>query len=282
MTAFNVYRREVGDPNSPVAIAIGLTSMSYSDGTAEEDKIYLYSIGAVRSGLEKISNEVTVSTLANDPHWGSVTLLVDAESGFIKDWSLQNRSLDITNASVYNLNDPNNMYEKCFRFGGGRALVASTTTSYLATNDFTAETLADLSSINPGGTRIFCTGDYSGNTDGGGFQLVAHDGYMVLFLYRYGIVNALTSFGYITINKISHITLMRKNQIFYVFVDGVLVGQSTSTYDYYSVWRKDFYIGADINKDYAIQGSILSFRLTEGISRYPITGFTPPIKFPNF
>lgn len=60
MTTFNVYRRESNDINPPVAIATGLTSMSYSDDTAEVGKTYLYSVGAVKNGLEKISEEKTV------------------------------------------------------------------------------------------------------------------------------------------------------------------------------------------------------------------------------
>lgn len=57
MTTFNVYRRESSDINPPVAIATGLTSMSYSDNTAESEKAYLYSVGAVKGGFEKISQE---------------------------------------------------------------------------------------------------------------------------------------------------------------------------------------------------------------------------------
>lgn len=57
MTTFNVYRRESNDTNPPVAIATGLTSMSYSDSTAVKGESYLYSIGAVKSGFEKISEE---------------------------------------------------------------------------------------------------------------------------------------------------------------------------------------------------------------------------------
>lgn len=60
MTTFNVYRRESNDTNPPVAIATGLTSTSYSDDTAEVGKTYVYSVGAVKSGFEKVSSEKTV------------------------------------------------------------------------------------------------------------------------------------------------------------------------------------------------------------------------------
>lgn len=65
MTTFNVYRRESNDTNPPVAIATGLTSMSYSDGTAEKGKTYLYSVGAVKSGFEEISEEISILAGAN-------------------------------------------------------------------------------------------------------------------------------------------------------------------------------------------------------------------------
>lgn len=60
MTTFNVYRRESNDSNPPVAIATGLTSMSYSDNTAESEKAYLYSVGAIKGGFEKVSDELYV------------------------------------------------------------------------------------------------------------------------------------------------------------------------------------------------------------------------------
>lgn len=62
MTTFNIYRRESSDINPPVAIATGLTSMFYSDATASEGKTYLYSVGAIKNGFEKISSEVLVKT----------------------------------------------------------------------------------------------------------------------------------------------------------------------------------------------------------------------------
>lgn len=61
MTTFNVYRREVGDIDPPVAIATGLTSKSYHDTTVEAGKQYLYSVGVVVSSVEKVSDEISVA-----------------------------------------------------------------------------------------------------------------------------------------------------------------------------------------------------------------------------
>lgn len=59
-TNFNVYRREVGDTNPPVAIATGLTAKEHSDTTAVRGKSYLYSVGVVVNSVEKISDEISV------------------------------------------------------------------------------------------------------------------------------------------------------------------------------------------------------------------------------
>lgn len=60
MTTYNVYRRELGDNNTPTVIATGLTSKSHQDATVTRGKSYLYSVGAVKGTLEKISDEIQV------------------------------------------------------------------------------------------------------------------------------------------------------------------------------------------------------------------------------
>lgn len=57
MTTYNIYRREDGDTNQPVAIATGVTSKNYSDTTATRGRYYLYSVGAVKNSVEKVSDE---------------------------------------------------------------------------------------------------------------------------------------------------------------------------------------------------------------------------------
>jgi hypothetical protein len=81
MATFNVYRKEVGDTNPPVAIATGLTSKAYSDSTAVSGKSYLYSVGAVVNSIEKISSELLVKTITGVS--GFLADLFDAsEKGF--------------------------------------------------------------------------------------------------------------------------------------------------------------------------------------------------------
>jgi len=58
MTTYNVYRRNTVS-DVPVAIATELTSKSYSDTTAIKGITYLYSVGAVKNGIEKVSDEIS-------------------------------------------------------------------------------------------------------------------------------------------------------------------------------------------------------------------------------
>lgn len=60
---FNVYRREKGDINPPVAIATGLTSKNFTDDTIAVNKEYLYSIGATDGTSKKVGDEIEVSTI---------------------------------------------------------------------------------------------------------------------------------------------------------------------------------------------------------------------------
>ena len=92
MTTFNVYRRKVGDTNPPVAIATGLTSKEYSDVTAEAGKSYLYSVGVVKNGIEKISDEISIYA-GGDEFFNNVDLLIFADSTAFTDYSSKLRTI---------------------------------------------------------------------------------------------------------------------------------------------------------------------------------------------
>lgn len=62
---FNVYRREKGDPNPPVAIVAGLTSKNFADDTVVKGTTYMYSIGATDGTTEKVSSEIEVLAKVN-------------------------------------------------------------------------------------------------------------------------------------------------------------------------------------------------------------------------
>lgn len=82
MTTFNVYRRDTSE-DPLVAIATGVEVTNYVDATAVEGRTYLYSIGALKDGHEKISHEILVSTV-NHP---VLSLFKNAEKGLWLDFS---------------------------------------------------------------------------------------------------------------------------------------------------------------------------------------------------
>jgi hypothetical protein len=51
----------------PIAISTGIATNSYSDNTATEGNTYYYRVGAVKDGIEKISNEIEVTMNSFSP-----------------------------------------------------------------------------------------------------------------------------------------------------------------------------------------------------------------------
>lgn len=82
MTTFTVYRRDT-EEDIPVAIATGIEIKNYVDLTAAVDRTYLYSIGALKDGHEKISHEILVSTVKHPV----LSLFKNAEKGLWLDFS---------------------------------------------------------------------------------------------------------------------------------------------------------------------------------------------------
>lgn len=81
MATFNVYRKEVSDTNSPTLIASDLTTTEYIDSTAVAGKTYVYIVGAVVNSIEKLSDEITVSTVV-DTNASAALSLLNFENSF--------------------------------------------------------------------------------------------------------------------------------------------------------------------------------------------------------
>ena len=74
------------------------------------------------------------------------------------------------------------------------------------------------------------------------------------------------------LNEWTHVALIRKNNIKYLLVDGVVFGSSSSTNE--SIIAH-MYVG-NYNTLYGICAHINSFRMTRSVARYNVAGFTPP------
>ncbi|MCG2575348.1 hypothetical protein LVY74_17600, partial [Acinetobacter sp. ME22] len=99
MTTFNIYRRDtVNDP--VVAIATGLTSKNYSDSSVTEGATYLYQIGAVKDGVEKLSAEISVAATNNDPYFNLVDSLIFADASSFPSTAIVDSSTNARSITV--------------------------------------------------------------------------------------------------------------------------------------------------------------------------------------
>lgn len=136
MTTYNIYQRETLD-QQPVQIATGLTSKNFSVTGLLKGKRYLFSVGAVKSGFEKISTEQVF--LAGTP-WtptnltNAVKLWVSSDS-VIADSSNRISQLTDKSGNNYHFTQSNDSYkpvlaivdgDPVIRFDGSNDYVNST------------------------------------------------------------------------------------------------------------------------------------------------------------
>lgn len=94
----NYYRSESHMDTSamPAATATGIEGLSYSDTTAEANKDYFVRFGSMKNSIEKLSDEVIVSTFPKVPAENIVTLL-----------NFENGLVDATGKRIWTSSDAN-------------------------------------------------------------------------------------------------------------------------------------------------------------------------------
>lgn len=271
MTTFNVYRRESNDTNPPVAIATGLTSMSYSDVTAVAGTTYLYSVGAVKSGFEEISAEVSI--LAGGDVYIDFVEFIIRQSDPTKNVSRDFKDVSPKNLTITGVGNPlilNPLHKSpCVVIENYAKF--STSIPALGVSDFTIE--LDFASIGGGianGRMLSITN--SGETGSIIINKNSTEISGISVMINNGGWNTIISSAQTISSVFKRIILQRKNGIFYLFFDGDLVGQS-SAYAGFSITNTSFfYNGWHTTGDYA-NGVFGECRITNGIARYPTQDF---------
>lgn len=281
---FNIYRstNPMDTSNLPTPIATNISEKNYIDSNLAYGTTYYYRIGSIKGSAHKISDEVLIFA-GNDQYFNFVDLLIFADQMPIVDMSTQNRV--ITNSNVVLVDESvitPKFDNKSMYFNNPSYVRASLNT--LGLNDFTAEFYLNYSSLPSGYTfcRLFSLGStfaglgnilISSEVKTGtkpSIQLNVYDG-------GWAEVKKVDAFNF---NTWTHICLMRKDGIFYMFVDGILV-LSISNRTFVPI-QNTAYLGADATNTGGLKGYINSFRFTNGVARYSTSGFTPPIsKFTN-
>jgi len=259
--------------NLPVPKAIiAADAIGYIDTDIVIDQSYYIRIGSVKNGIEKISNEIHVITA--DIYFNSVDLLLiaDQENGtsLLRDYSIKNRS--VTTIGIRQARPKFN--KSCCYFSQGDSF--SATISTLGISDFTIESwFAPNDDLSEGWCRLFQIG-----VEGAGYiSLFRNDSTSPMTYTLHARDASNTSLSLITTSPLhsksysyNHICVMRKNGIFYLFIDGVLAG-SNANYVSLSINLNTLYLLRSATRHY--MSAILDSFAVSKVARYEVTGFTP-------
>ena len=106
MTTYNIYQRETLDEPKTL-VASGVTDKSYSVSGLAKGKKYLFSVGVVKNGIEKVSNEKVILFGQEWTPSGIAKLWIDAEHVVVNESNQISLATDMS-ISGFNLSQANN------------------------------------------------------------------------------------------------------------------------------------------------------------------------------
>lgn len=247
-----------------------------TDTAIEVGKTYYVAVGAVKNGIEKLSEIKPFDALIDD-----VDLLIFADSPTfpstnIVDSSKFSRAITKQgNISIINTIDK--LYDDGWIYFDGVNDNLSASISQLGTSDFTFECFIVQDLVNS-------------KSYGRLMQIGKNNALGSILLYRQDVSNPATltvalgngsDYYYAVVgtktlqNSIpNHICLMRKSGIFYLFINGDLDG-SNNSHQTFSISNNPIFIGSNTDGIEEFSGYFSSIRLTK-FARYNTSGFTPP------
>ena len=131
---------------------------------------------------------------------------------------------------------------------------------------------------------VYCTNVSAFNVllgrrrDSGQFMLNVDGGNLVFWSFNgTSATTRLSVASGMVNNTVHHVAVIRSGTTYYGFVDGVLKGSNSSGAGTISTNSTDLYIGqSDTNSSRYWRGSVNWVRITMGVPRYTLSGFTPP------
>lgn len=231
-----------------------------------------YDVNGFDLPTEDFAEDTTKDTMYNN-----VDVLIKSKNGVIKDFSKNNRTINQVTINKYIKNN-----SSVYLNATGHISVPINT---LGTSDFTLEGYFNLPSTQIDWARLF---QINNNAIQGGLWLFVKAN--TLKLQAQGYLSSNRSYfdlgKYSTldlnINEWNHICMMRRNGIFYIYINGVL--QSTSSINKtYSIEGNTLFIGSNSNNNTgeAFKGNFGGARLSYKVC-YDIEGFEPPKRFPIY
>lgn len=278
---FSVIRSEapIDKSSMPAAIATNLKTMFYLDDSIELGKTYYYIVIAHRGAYQELSDEVFSYTGYGDPFYNQTTIVIEAKPTNNLDYSTVVSNQAYTPATI---NLSGNGYSAKPLLDGDRWIKISqgyirADIPKLGVEDFTLE--------------IKCIPINNGSYQWGRvFQIGRNGSYGGFVLARFNLENPMrltceTTGSPIYLNfynnpahtlqegKYVHICVMRKDGIFYSFIDGVLkAAASDPNAKTYSIDQTVLSIGDNLSNGERLNLVIGSMRLSTS-AIYPTEGF---------
>ena len=264
--SFDVIRSDAPmDINAlPSPIATNLPTMYHVDTTVVDGATYYYRVVAWRDAVSKVSGEIKVKASTGDEYWSNVVSLLHFDGNLTDEkgtvWSSGGSSFvfddDINRTVVEILNGH-----------------VSTNTSFdIGTGDATIELFVKRFTTSQ--SLIYFSGDYRLN-------IAINPGVTAtVYLDEEGVKRFFTSPGTVENNKWSHVAVVRKDGVLYLYLNGVYQNQ----YGYTATLTGNggHRIGGKFNNQYPFSGRVRDFRITKGVARYT-ENFTPPdTPFPSY
>lgn len=213
----------------------------------------------------------------NDPYWTSVVSLLHFDGADGSTTFTDEKGKTWTPTGTAQLDTAQAMFGPSSLLlsgsGGTRLSSASTSTDFNPDTDYTAECWIRPSAVSNNAVFTFGTSNTARIT-------VGISNTLGLYLYTAnGAAAVRISGGTISTGVWRHVALTRASGTWYLFLNGTLLGTSSTTIS--PIGALSAYIGAGAVADTLFAGHIDELRLTKGVARYT-SGFTPSGPFPNF
>lgn len=200
-------------------------------------------------------------------------LIADTEQNSYKDWSLNARNV----TKQYQVSIQQLEGKPAFKFSGddyttnnrinGRII---TSVAPFGTADYTLELWGAYTPQMEGGARFFELGNSDSNRTTILPRLGIYDG--TVLVNNQGIGDVLYDYND---SVLRHYCLMRKNNVTYYFVNGILLMSSNAVLN---MTQTQMTLGTAWSFNGGLQGYIQQFRVTK-LARYDVGGFTPDAEF---
>lgn len=281
---YNIYKSTATMDPAAMPAPIGNTQVKLFNDTAVTAGLgYYYIVGAVFGGIEKLSQEHFIQTEGGDIYFTNVDFLLFGDgvsypsTNFI-DKSTRNRTILKTSPDVVivdsNVTQPK--YDNGSIYLNGASTRLYSLLGQIGTQDFTFEFWIKPIN-NPASPTEFLR--FSASSDGS--VPVYNSGIYLLYgASKVGLAMAVSGLGQVYVIEPAgniqsgfwnHICVIRKTSKFYLFINGVLIGTTTS-------WADQVLNANYLHIGYGLASYYNSIRMTLGVSRYSTSGFMPPDK----